>query len=242
MAKEQIKSLSTLDEPPPPPLNFTFSWKWSSKQLACLSFTKAQTRPTIQSDNPLMKAGSNYLYNPLPTKGSSQEHRDEISAYLSQHHSPKTNTPVCLWHTKAVINMAHWSERMYSHSIRRQLSLYWREGKMFTMHWFGLGAMPCEDQIIEQQVKATAAKKEKRTFHHHVSYNEWQLHLTFWHFYLKSESKEETTGNIASLIVGTCPYQNSHWFSALGFYLFTMAVLYIHCGCRKSQCNLHISL
>lgn len=87
-----------------PKPHLTFSWEWSAR---CLSFTKAETHPNIQSECLLMKAGSNYLYEPPHTKGSSQEHLDEISVYLSRHYSLKTNTPFSLWHTKAVINMAH---------------------------------------------------------------------------------------------------------------------------------------
>lgn len=114
-----------------------------------------------------MKAGANYLYVPPTTKGSSQEHHDEISAYLSRHHSQKTNTPICLWHTKAVINMAHWSEYMYSRSIQCQLPPRWREEKMmFIMHQCGLEGMlfyQSEEQIVKMPVKA-AEKKQKACF------------------------------------------------------------------------------
>lgn len=153
------------------------------KPLACLSFTKAQTRPTIQSDSPLMKAGSNYLYNPLPTKGSSQEHRDEISAYLSQHHSPKTNTPVCLWHTKAVINMAHWSEHMYSHSIRRQLSSRWREGKN-----------DVHNALIWVRGNAFFSRRAN--------------YKTVSESSREKRGEKDRVGNITSLVVGLCLYQN----------------------------------
>lgn len=85
-----------------------------------------------------MKAGSNYLRLSLRLqKVPLREHSDEISAYLSRHHSLKTNTPFCLWHTKAVINMAHWSEDMYRRSIQCRHKPRWSEGKMMsTMHWF----------------------------------------------------------------------------------------------------------
>lgn len=103
VAKGQIKSLS-----PPRDKNHSaqtspLSWKWS---VHYLSFTVAETRLNIQPESLLMKVGSKYPCEPPPTKASSQEHHDEISAYLSRHHSPKTNTPICLRHTKAVINMA----------------------------------------------------------------------------------------------------------------------------------------
>lgn len=75
-AMGQIKSFSTRDENQPV----------QSSPLAesePLSMCPSQTHPTIQSECLLMKSGSNYLYKPPSTKGSSQEQRDEISAYLS---------------------------------------------------------------------------------------------------------------------------------------------------------------
>lgn len=175
-----------------------------------------------------MKAGANYLYVPPTTKGSSQEHHDEISAYLSRHHSQKTNTPICLWHTKAVINMAHWSEYMYSRSIQCQLPPRWREEKMmFIMHQCGLEGMlfyQSEEQIVKMPVKA-AEKKQKACF------IQWAtVTLDILTCFLRSGSKEQIWGNITSLSVGTCLCQNPHWLPAFGFYLFTSSVyaLWLH--------------
>lgn len=97
--KGQINSLSAPDGSHPAQTS-PFA---ESEAFAICSSQKAGARPL----NSLCEAfNESSIRSPAYNGFLSQEHRDEISAYLSRHHSMKTNTPVCLWLSEAVIDAA----------------------------------------------------------------------------------------------------------------------------------------
>lgn len=110
------------------PVTFTPS---PSAESDCrrLSFTEAETRPSVQSESLLMKAGSNYLLDSPPTKGSCQWRRDEIWTHLSRHHSVETNS-VCVTRrgteeddvTRGLLQVGYQEEKIHKRWLKRRPS------------------------------------------------------------------------------------------------------------------------
>lgn len=101
VAEGQIKSLSARDRNHPHS-DLGFRRERSARSLSVLQRKRAETRPAIQPESPLMKAGSKLLHEP-------SAHKRLLSGNIVMRPRHQSRTPQFV---RGLISMAHWREEV----------------------------------------------------------------------------------------------------------------------------------